>query len=38
MNALRALGVEQQVALLFLILFGMLGLTTVAVALRSLRA
>lgn len=38
MNALRALGVEQQVALLFLILFGVLGLTTVAVALRSLRA
>jgi len=38
MNALRALGVEQQVALLFLILFGLLSLASIAVVARSLRA
>ncbi len=38
MNTLRALAVEQQVALLFLILFGLLGLASIAVFTRSLRA
>ncbi len=38
MSALRQLGVEQQVGLLFLILFGLLALVTGATALRSLRA
>jgi phosphatidate cytidylyltransferase len=37
MNALRSLTVEQQVALLFLILFGLLGVTSIAVFVRSLR-
>jgi phosphatidate cytidylyltransferase len=37
MDRLRALGVEQQVALLFLILFGLLALTSVAVLVRTLR-
>jgi len=37
-NALRSLGVEQQVALLFLILFGLLALVSLAVLARSLRA
>ncbi len=38
MNALRVLGVEQQVTLLFVILFGVLVLITVALALRASRA
>ena len=38
MNALRSLGVEQQVALLFLILFGLLGLASIAVFVPTLRA
>ena len=37
MNRLRALGVEQQVALLFLILFGLLILASLVAALRSLK-
>ena len=37
MNTLRALGVQQQVALLFVILFGLLGLVTIALALRTHR-
>jgi phosphatidate cytidylyltransferase len=37
MDRLRALGVEQQVALLFLILFGLLAVTSVAVLVRTLR-
>jgi len=37
MNALRALRVDQQVALLFLILFGMLAAATLAVFVRTLR-
>jgi hypothetical protein len=38
MNALRSLGVEQQVALLFLILFGLLSLASIAVFVPTLRA
>ncbi len=38
MNALRSLSVEQQVALLFLILFGLLGAATAAVFVRSFRS
>jgi len=38
MNTLRALGVEQQVALLFLILFGLLGAASIAVFVTTLRA
>ena len=38
MNALRSLGVEQQVALLFLTLFGLLGLASIIVFVRTLRA
>ncbi|MCU0921653.1 MAG: phosphatidate cytidylyltransferase [Burkholderiaceae bacterium] len=38
MNALRSLGVEQQVALLFLILFGLLSLASIGVLVRTLRA
>jgi phosphatidate cytidylyltransferase len=38
MNALRSLSVEQQVALLFLILFGLLGVATAAVFVRSFRS
>jgi len=37
MNTLRALGVEQQVALLFLILFGLLMLASIVAVLRSLK-
>ncbi len=38
MNALRSLSVEQQVALLFLILFGLLGVVTATVFVRSFRS
>ena len=38
MNALRSLSVEQQVALLFLILFGLLGAATATVFVRSFRS
>lgn len=38
MNALQSLGNEQQVALLFLILFGLLGLASIAVFVPSLQA
>ena len=38
MDRLRALGVEQQVALLFLALFGLLMLVSIAVLVRTLRA
>jgi phosphatidate cytidylyltransferase len=37
MNALRSLTVEQHVALLFLILFGLLAVTSIAVFTRTLR-